>query len=161
MSPSCQECGLPAAITLSKTAYAGRVAELVYPVNQGFFAMTVYKQPKSYHFAPDAPVEKHFHDYDETWVVTKGRCLAFMVDQDGRREEFVLEAGDIWMVEAGVEHGFDSLGDKGVDIFPFPGSLPEGCHDPGHYYMEKEGYIPRLTVEKTPTDRYEKDTSHA
>ncbi|MDP7447728.1 MAG: cupin domain-containing protein, partial [Candidatus Latescibacteria bacterium] len=101
------------------------------------------------------PVEKHFHDHDETWIVTRGKCTAFMVDLEGVESEFPLEAGDVWMVEAGVEHGCDPL-DGGVWIFPLNGSLPEGSHKPGHYYMEQENYLPRLTVEKVATDRYRK-----
>ena len=44
-----------------------------------------------------------------------------------------------------------------VRIFPFPGTIPEGSHEPGHYYMEKEGYLPTMNVAKTPIDRYKKD----
>ncbi len=115
--------------------------------------MPVYKQPQAIHFTPENPVEKHFHDHDETWVVAGGRCKAFMIDHAGNHEEFVLEAGDIWMVEAGVEHGCEPA-EGGVDIFPFPGTIPEGSHAPGHYYMEQEQYMPTLTVTKTPLDRY-------
>ena len=114
--------------------------------------MPVYKKPKPYRFSEDKPVEKHFHDHDETWVIMAGRCRAFMVDRDGNRSEFELEEGDIWMVEAGVEHGCEPTGE--VAIFPFPGTFPEGSHKLGHYYMEKEGYIPTLYVRKEPIDRY-------
>lgn len=115
--------------------------------------MPVFRKPEPFHFTTENPVEKHFHDHDETWVITKGRCKAYMVDLDGTTSEFMLEEGDIWMVETGVEHGCDPL-DDGVWIFPFAGTIPEGSHEPGHYYMEKEGYIPQLKVVKTPTDRY-------
>lgn len=120
----------------------------------------IYRQFQAHHFKPETPVEKHFHDHDETWIITKGKCKAFMIDLDGKYSEFILEGGDIWMVEAGVEHGCDPL-DEGVWIFPFAGTLPEGCHKPGHYYLENEHYIPKLVVEKNPTDRYKKAPSHA
>ncbi len=115
--------------------------------------MPVYKNPKPLRFTPDTPVEKHFHDHDETWIIMGGRAKAFMVDRDGKRSEFVLEEGDIWMIEAGVEHGCEPMGDE-VLIFPFPGTIPEGSHKPGHYYMEVERYMPTLYVKKTPCDRY-------
>ncbi len=118
--------------------------------------MPVYRQPKPIHFTPRTPVEKHFHDHDETWVITAGRCRAFLIDRDGAASEFDLEAGDIWMVEAGVEHGC-TPDEGGVGIFPFPGTLPVGSHAPGHYYMEREGYLPTLHVTKAPTDRYAKE----
>ncbi|MHB1458690.1 MAG: cupin domain-containing protein [Armatimonadota bacterium] len=116
--------------------------------------MPVYKKPTPYHFTVEAPVEKHFHDHDEIWIVMNGTCRAFMVDREGSQDEFVLESGDIWMVEAGIEHGCDPIGTEGVDIFPFNGTIPEGSHKPGHYYMEKERYIPTMRVIKTPIDRY-------
>ncbi len=120
--------------------------------------MPVYKQYEPIHFSVNNPVEKHFHDHDETWVITAGKCTAFMVGLDGNRTEFALEKGDVWMVETGVEHGCDPL-DDGVWIFPFPGTIPAGSHEPGHYYIEQEHYIPRLKVVKTPTDRYKGEES--
>lgn len=122
--------------------------------------MPVYKHPKPIEFTPEKPVEKHFHDHDETWVMMGGRAKAFMIDREGRRSEFVLEEGDIWMVEAGVEHGCEPSGGS-VLIFPFPGSFPEGSHELGHYYMEKEGYMPTLCVRKDPIDRYSREGSGA
>jgi hypothetical protein len=113
--------------------------------------MPVYKNPKPIRFTQETPVEKHFHDHDETWVIMGGACRAFMVDRDGCSSEFELRTGDIWMVEAGVEHGCTPLGE--VLIFPFPGTLPQGSHQPGHYYMEQEGYMPLLVVQKTPLTR--------
>jgi mannose-6-phosphate isomerase-like protein (cupin superfamily) len=117
--------------------------------------MPVYKTPRPFKFTPDKPVEKHFHDQDETWVILGGSAKAFMVDRDGQPSEFVLEEGDIWMVEAGVEHGCEPIGDH-VLIFAFPGTIPEGSHSYGHYYMEDENYLPVLTVKKVPIDRYRK-----
>jgi len=115
--------------------------------------MPVYKDWKPYKFTPQKPVEMHFHDHDETWLIVRGKCRAIMVDRDGKRHEFDLEEGDIWMVEAGVEHGCTPY-EEGVDIFPFPGTIPEGSHKPAHYYMDKEHYLPTLVVQKNPTDRY-------
>jgi len=115
--------------------------------------MPVYKQPKPLHFTPRTPVEKHFHDHDETWVVMGGGARAFMVDRKGVPSEFRLEAGDIWMVEAGVEHGCDP-DPEGILIFPFPGTIPVGAHKPGHYHLEQERYLPTLHVRKEPLDRY-------
>lgn len=117
--------------------------------------MPVYKQPKGHRFTKDTPVEMHFHDEDETWIIQDGSCTAFMVDREGNREEFELEAGDIWMVEAGIEHGCNPH-EEGCVIFPFLGTIPEGSHKPGHYYMDKEHYMPTLVVKKTPIDRYKK-----
>ena len=37
--------------------------------------------------------EKHFHDHDETWLILKGSGTGFWIDHDGKREDFVLEAG--------------------------------------------------------------------
>ena len=76
------------------------------------------------------------------------------------RDEFELEAGDVWMIEAGVEHGCEILSDEAV-IFPFPGTLPEGSHEVGHYYMEKEKYMPTLRLEKDPISRYEGESGDA
>ena len=122
--------------------------------------MPVFRQPKPIHFTPEDPVEQHFHDEDETWVIMGGRCRAFQLDLDGVYSEFDLDAGDIWMVEAGIEHGCTPY-EGGCDIFPFMGTIPEGSHEPGHYYMEREHYIPRLKVEKIPTARYKKEADHA
>lgn len=123
--------------------------------------MPVYRQPRALHFAPGTEVEKHFHDHDETWLVTRGSCRAYQVDRDGRREEFDLHAGDVWMIEAGVEHGCIPAAQGGVDIFPFPGTIPAGAHRPGHYSMEQERYLPTLRVEKTPLARYPEPAGHA
>ena len=116
--------------------------------------MPLFKNPEPIHFTKDTPVEMHFHDHDETWVVVAGKAQAHRVDRDGERSEFLIQAGDIWMVEAGVEHGCDPIDDEGCDIFPFHGTIPEGSHTPGHYYMDKEHYMPTLHVTKTPIDRY-------
>ena len=116
--------------------------------------MPVFRQPQGILFTEDNPVEMHFHDEDETWVVQEGRCRARMVDREGKETLFDLEAGDIWMVEAGVMHGCKP-GKGGCRIFPFLGTIPEGSHEPGHYYMHKEGYMPTLVLEKTPIDRAE------
>ena len=115
--------------------------------------MAIYRKPQPHRFMPDAPVEKHFHDHDETWVIMGGKAKAVMIDRDGAYSEFILEQGDIWMVEAGVEHGCQPLED-GVLIFPVPGTFPEGSHKWGHYYMDKEHYMPTLCVKKTPLCRY-------
>ena len=119
--------------------------------------MAFYHQPQAHRFTADHPVEMHFHDHDETWIVVAGRAKAFMVDRDGTRSEFDIVAGDIWMVEAGVEHGCDPDPQTGVRIFLFPGTIPEGSHRPGHYDMEKEGYMPTLVVSKTPLERHGKE----
>lgn len=114
--------------------------------------MPVFRKPKPIRFTPERPVEMHFHDSDETWIMMGGRATAHMVARDGRKSDFVLEEGDIWMVEAGVEHGCDAITDE-VLIFPFMGTIPEGSHAPGHYYFEQEGYMPTLVVRKEPLSR--------
>lgn len=103
--------------------------------------------------------EKHFHDHDETWIIVSGRGTGYWIRRDGLREEFLLEAGDVWMIPAGYEHGSDGFAETGRNsddfrISTFNGSLPEGSHKPGHYYVEQAGYIPHMQVVKTPTDRY-------
>lgn len=105
--------------------------------------------------------EKHFHDADETWVVLEGRGTSYWIDHDGKREEFELEAGDVWMIPAGYEHGSNGIGDSGVNspdfrINAFIGTEAAGSHEFGHYYVEKEGYIPTLSLTRTPTDRYDR-----
>ena len=104
-------------------------------------------------FTPDRPVEKHFHDHDETWVVLEGKANAYMIDRGGKREEFVLEEGDCWMIEVGVEHGANPISPE-LKLIYIHGVRPPGGHTPGHYYMENEGYIPSFELKKTPTDRY-------
>lgn len=113
--------------------------------------MALYRKPDPYRFTPESPVEMHFHDHDETWIVMGGKGRATMVDQFGKRSEFDIEEGDIWMVEAGVEHGVMPTTDE-LLIFPFNGSLPAGSHEPGHYYRDREGYVPFLCVAKLPLD---------
>ena len=119
--------------------------------------MPVFKQPRGINFTTEMPVEKHFHDHDETWVVMEGQANAYMIDRHGERSEFLIEKGDIWMVEAGIEHGCAPDPDEGVVLFPFPGTIPTNSHTFGHYYMEKEGYMPTLEVTKTPIARYKKE----
>ena len=111
--------------------------------------MAVYKKPEPLVFTPAKPVEMHFHDSDETWLMMGGKVLAHMVDRDGKSCDFELEEGDIWMVEAGVEHGCDVLTEE-VLLFPFLGTLAEGSHEVGHYYFAKEKYMPTLVVRKDP-----------
>ncbi len=103
--------------------------------------------------------EKHFHDHDETWLILKGKGTGYWIDHSGQREEFELAAGDVWMIPTGFEHGSEGFSAEGKNsedfmIAVFNGTLPEGSHDPAHYYVEKEGYLPSLTLAKTPTDRY-------
>lgn len=98
--------------------------------------------------------EKHFHDHDETWLILKGSGTGFWIDHDGNREDFVLEAGDVWMIPAGFEHGSDGRNSDDFTINVVDGTKPPGCHEHAHYYIEKEGYIPSLQLVKTPTDRY-------
>lgn len=103
--------------------------------------------------------EKHFHDYDETWLVLSGRGTGYWIDHDGVRENFNLESGDVWMIPAGFEHGSEGFPETKSNsddfrIQVFNGTLAPGHHALGHHYIEHSGYIPRLTLTKTPTDRY-------
>ena len=105
--------------------------------------------------------EKHFHDHDETWVILKGKGTGYWIDHGGKREEFALTEGDVWMIPVGFEHGSDGFQDTGKNsedftICVFNGAEPPGSHKPGHYYVEKEGYIPSFELKKTATDRYAK-----
>ena len=98
--------------------------------------------------------EKHFHDHDETWIILRGKGVGFWIDHDGKREEFELEAGDVWMIPAGYEHGSVDCNSDDFDIATFNGTYAPGAHKPKHYYVEEEGYIPTLQLVKVPTDRY-------
>lgn len=98
--------------------------------------------------------EKHFHDHDETWLILKGRGTGYWIDHEGQREAFELAAGDVWMIPAGYEHGSQGPNSEDFEINVFNGTMPLGCHAMGHYYVEKEKYIPRLDLVRTPTDRY-------
>ena len=97
--------------------------------------------------------EKHFHDHDETWLILTGRGTAYWIDHHGGRENFALEAGDVWMIPAGYEHGTDGPNSDDFTISVFDGTEAPGCHKPAHYYMEQEGYIPTLELKKIPTER--------
>jgi len=98
--------------------------------------------------------EKHFHDHDETWVILTGKGTGYWIDHDGKREDFQLEAGDVWMIPVGYEHGSEGLNSSDFTIAVFDGYMPAGCHKPGHYYVEKERYIPTFQLVKTSTSRY-------
>jgi len=98
--------------------------------------------------------EKHFHDYDETWIILQGEGTGYWIDHEGNREEFVLEAGDVWMIPCGYEHGSHGPNSDDFEIVVVSGTQPPGSHEPGHCYVEEEGYIPSLVLKKTPTDRY-------
>lgn len=99
--------------------------------------------------------EKHFHDYDEGWVILEGRGTSYWIDHDGNREDFALEGGDIWVVPAGYEHGSDGPNSPDFRANVIIGTLTPGAQKPGHYYVEKEKYIPSLQLVKTPTERYQ------
>ena len=96
--------------------------------------------------------EQHFHDHDETWLILAGRGNAFLIDHDGRREDVDLQAGDVLMIPAGYEHG--SEGPNTFAMAAFNGTLAEGAHEPGHYYLEHERYVPSLSLRRHPSDRY-------
>ncbi|NKB66671.1 MAG: zinc-binding dehydrogenase [Candidatus Latescibacteria bacterium] len=103
--------------------------------------------------------EKHFHDHDETWLILQGRGTGYWIDHQGQQQNFELEAGDVWMIPAGYEHGSEGLPENGRNSDDFTiavcdGTMPPGCHAKGHYYVEKEGYIPSFELQKTPTQRY-------
>jgi len=104
--------------------------------------------------------EKHFHDYDQTWIIMSGRGTAYWIDHSGKREDFLLEAGDVWMTPAGYEHGSEGFKETGRNsedytVAVVDGTMPIGGHERGHHYVEKEKYIPTLEVRKTPTTRYQ------
>ena len=99
--------------------------------------------------------ERHFHDYDELWLILAGQGSAFLIDHDGRREDFLLQAGDVLMIPAGYEHG--SEGPNTFAMAAVNGTLADGAHEPGHYYLEYERYIAQLNLERRPSDRYPQD----
>lgn len=100
--------------------------------------------------------EKHFHDYDETWLILAGRGTAYLIDHDGVREDLALEAGDVLVIPAGFEHG--SEGPNTFAMNAVLGTLAPGAHTPGHYYVEEAGYVPSLSVVRTPSKRYPSGT---
>lgn len=115
--------------------------------------MALYKEKLKKGFAlPEC--EKHFHDYDETWLILKGRGNGYWLDHAGNREDFELEAGDVWMIPAGYEHGSEGPNSEDFTISGFNGTQSPGSHPPKHYYVEEEGYIPSLQLVKHPTRRY-------
>lgn len=104
--------------------------------------------------------EKHFHDHDETWLILSGKGTGYWIDHDGARQDFELEAGDVWMIPAGFEHGSEGFPDTKANsddfrIEVFNGTLAPGHHVVGHHYVEQAKYIPHLTLTKVPTNRYE------
>lgn len=98
--------------------------------------------------------EKHFHDHDETWLIIHGQGTGYYIDHAGQRTDHQLQAGDCWMIPAGYEHGSDGPNSEDFTISVFNGTMAEGAHKPGHYYVEREGYIPHLQLCKTPSHRY-------
>ena len=72
--------------------------------------------------------EKHFHDHDETWLILCGQGTSYWMDHAGRREDFVLHAGDVWMIPAGYEHGSDGPNSEDFRIAVFNGTEPPGSH---------------------------------
>ena len=56
--------------------------------------MPVYEKPAPIRFTPQNPVEMHFHDSDETWIMMGGRALAHSVDREGKARDFELEEGE-------------------------------------------------------------------
>ncbi len=75
--------------------------------------------------------EKHFHDHDETWLIVAGTGDGYWIDHDGRREDFALEAGDVWMIPAGYEHGSVGPNSEDFTVAPFGGTMAPGCQPPG------------------------------
>ena len=59
------------------------------------------KRGPSTTFTPEKPVERHFHEFDEAWVVIEGRARAVVRERDGSERDFVLQPGDVWMIHAG------------------------------------------------------------
>jgi mannose-6-phosphate isomerase-like protein (cupin superfamily) len=106
-------------------------------------------------FTKEKPIEKHFHDHDEAWVILEGKAKAYMIDRDGNHREFELCEGDIWLIETGWEHGADPI-TSSFKLIYIHGTMPVGAQKPAHYYMENEAYIPHLELKKVMTDRYKK-----
>lgn len=120
--------------------------------------MTLYKEKLKKGFSlPEC--EKHFHDFDETWMILKGKGNGYWLDHEGYREEFDLEEGDVWMIPAGFEHGSEGPNSEDFTISTFIGTQAPGSHPPKHYYVEEEGYIPALQLVKHPTWRYKDKSS--
>ncbi len=111
--------------------------------------MPVYKRGQSVAtFTPEHPVERHFHDCDETWVIIEGTAQARLTTPSGKVDEFVLEAGDIWMIYAGEDHEAMPLTPV-FKLVGISGTLPPDARET-HLYKEHEGYVPSLQLVKTP-----------
>jgi len=120
--------------------------------------MALYKEKLKKGFAlPEC--EKHFHDFDETWVILKGNGNGYWLDHEGNREDFDLEEGDVWMIPAGYEHGSEGPNSEDFTISTFIGTQAPGSQPHKHYYVEEEGYIPTLQLVKHPSVRYPVNSS--
>ncbi len=76
--------------------------------------------------------------------MTTPECGAFVTTD--------VAAGDVLMIPAGCEHGSD--GPNTFAMNAVIGTLAPGAHPPGHYYVEESGYLPSLSLVRTPSERY-------
>jgi mannose-6-phosphate isomerase-like protein (cupin superfamily) len=67
-----------------------------------------------------------------------GRGRSFSIDHADSREEFELEAGDVWLIPAGFEHGLVLSTGVDLELAVFIGTRVDGSHEPGHYYVEEQ-----------------------
>ena len=101
-------------------------------------------------FTPSNPIERHFHNHDEAWIVLEGRATAKLTTKEGSTE-FVLEPGDVWMIEIGEEHEAVPI-DEVFKIMYIHGTTTEGVRAGEHLYKEKEKgkYEPSFRLVKAP-----------
>ena len=57
--------------------------------------MAFFRKPQPLRFTPTFPVEMHFHDHDETWIMMGGKGIATIIERNGKKTEFEVEEGDI------------------------------------------------------------------
>lgn len=81
--------------------------------------------------ARDGRFDRHYHDFDEYWLVFKGRAKVMT-----ENHEFVVEKGDIVCTKAGDEHDVLEVYED-LEAFWFEGPCPPGGRM-GHLHRSPE-----------------------
>lgn len=93
-------------------AWSDLASEEVYP---GIIRQTVNGACQTmvrYHYAPGSVFPVHSHPEEQVTIVVSG-AIAFTVAS----QEFVLTAGHVVVIPAGIEHGARVLGAESVETF--------------------------------------------
>lgn len=75
-----------------------------------------------FHIEPGAVVPEHSHEHEQAGLVTSG-TLAYLIGD----EEFVLEAGEAYIIPGNEPHSVENRGDvpgDGIDVFSPPRADP-------------------------------------